>query len=1394
MGHSVTDNEEGNQQQLPSDTTPTFTKKKGLWSGLKHMFHQRQRTPSRNRNERRQFPTELSSLSYSCLGQARQEEEEMYGMNNQQRARLSRNLSMSHESVFQMEPLPSQSSEERLITPRTSSSTALPMMMHTELQAVLRQRQSRSRNFSKRSNDFTDDEDLGLPKSLQNSPGDFSDDLVASSVLRSGGPWGASRHHSSCSDNSLLSLDSYDNKVDNDIRESMYYRDKSPGEMRNRSTSPGDRLISKYTGDGNLSHQAARHKMAIRPKRNHAVRHHRRLQQLEEVHEIQNETTYPASGAKDLGDKPNSAVNSFDNKGGYPESNSQMHYHSKEDHTDLKAEEMKTKSKSLDISFRAAAPSTNTLKEMSKEGNKKNKSKSKLEQEGSFLSRLFGSKRHKMKTSVSKSDLDDKSLKPKSQGHKLQAPEPMITAHILESNPHKQGYYHPLDGMSDANKLSPPKYKPSVKQKPPPPPPDSIPPSVRKSEDFSLGANEIKDMQAGQRSVPKSQSFRQNEGLIITQDEPEYPSLPAQVSHADVILKKNKSMSSVLSTEASHQKFRSSIENWSFANEGLKKSIGSLADKPIMSSQSNESLKTITSLLEEPDLLEHTSVLDERISLLSNNQVTENISVVYSEEKSCISNEINSTLTNGRPVMEDSFVMGQGNKNALNNVKMDDHKAPNDTERKSVEPMTKNYTVKENICNIKDGWQDTIDNFHTKLKSSVPASGSWDGDSCNTADQMRLYPCNSTEVENATLVDKEQRTNDTVCIRESKHPDEIKASDFVPKYQDEEVEKLIKLADSSVDLELEQAENFSHTNNDNDQPTLEMRERDLDLSLNSLEVFHTPDSINLSQMSFYTAQDKSNPREEKKTYETFGLEKEIELEDLQETSCPQNETEGDLLQILVKNSDDLEIKSDLSNQTPDLTKPPKPRRLHVDNSPSETMQLDEHNTGDKALNIQETNAKLNCEQPNVTDDVVHKPILVEIQNNIAINEKSHFESDQNESKNGKDLTNYQLPNRSIHHSTQKIFIETKKPEISPKPVPAPRHFFLKKTCAMNQIEDCNKSAKSDNQDATELINVFAKRSKSSTVLGAAPTEKVGDDENLIDEHLRTDNCDNVINVKERAKSFSGIQNYQFGPKPFRPSSIAHEIRMTKPVNIPPKPKIAQKPVPAPRQFRSISNSDVVSTKENCQKKVTKSASNLQEPGQKVSGNEANSKADLENETSGADMARTEVVTDVSANLPSTDENVTLKQTLGEENIVTTKQVSKEDKIALTTHHGLKNTEEKIDFGKQTSNEERIIASKEQVKDIKIVNLIPSTPENELPSHIDKSNMEDIQVKKIVSNFQKSKSPEKPIRRFPPVRDMLSDDIMGNLSLTDLSSKDDSSRNVMSIVTKLNAMSTTTVLQ
>jgi len=1392
MGHNMMDHEGNNQDHLQSESTPTFTKKKGIWSGLKHMFHQRQRTPSRNRNERRQFSTDLSSLSYSCLGQARQDEDEMYGINSQQRARLSRNLSMSHESVFQMEPLPSQSSEERLITPRTSSSTALPMMMHTELQAVLRQRQGRSRNFSKQSNDFTDDEDLGLPKSLQNSPGDFSDDLVVSSVLRSSGPWGASRHHSSCSDNSLLSLDSYDNKVDNDIRESRYYRDSSPGDVRNRSVSPGDRLVSRYSADGNLSHQAARHKMAIRPKRNHAVRHHRRLQQLEEVHEIQNEIICPSSGAKDLGENSRPATSAFDNKGGFTESTSKMHYKSEEENSDLKSEDMKTKSKSLDISFRAAAPSATMLKEMSKEGNKKTKSKNKLEQEGSFLSRLFGSKRHKMKTSVSKTDLDDKAFKSKSQGQKLPASDSSPSAHNMEPNPYKQGYYHPHDIMSDANKLSPPKYKPSVKQKPPPPPPDSIPPSVRKSEEFSSGANEIKDMQTGQRSVPKSQSFRQNECLVMSPGEPEYPSLPAQVSHADVILKKNKSMSSVLSAEASHQKFRSSIENWSFANEGLKKSIGSLADKPMMTSQSNESLKTITSLLEEPDFLEHTSVLDDRISPLSNNRISENIALAYSEEKSCISNEINSALTNRRPVMEDGFFTDSVHKNVITNAKIDDYEPPNDTHKFTYESMTESFDVTENICNIKESWQDTMDDFHTKLKSSALTSGNCEGDSCTMTDQMRLYPCNRAHGEGLALSDEDNHAEENVFEpNESKIDDVNIVSDFIPKYNDEEVEKLIQLADNSTNLKLEQPENFSPTNSDNNQASLEIVESDLDLSLSSSDVFHTPKSINLSQMSFHTAPDKSILVEEMKSEESLNPEKEIILEESQET--PQPETQVDLLQMLVKKSDDLEIKSEPVNRTPGLTKPTKPQRLQMDTMTSETMQDDELDESERAFSTQETKMDKQTLQPSVN---VYKPILVEIQNNTI--SEPIIKQGTGELKAEDIFKNDKAPRKSIDNSTQKIVNETKKPEISPKPVPAPRHFFLKKSSGVNQNDDPTKSSKEEDGKTTELTKMFSRRSKSSTVLGLDNIEQIGDAENSISNDPQ-DNSDIVINVKERAKSFSGTQSYQFGPKPFRPSSIAHEIRMTKPMNIPPKPKLAQKPVPAPRQFRSISNTDVVSSNENYQKKVTKSATNLQETEQKVSVNETKSKTNLEIATSAGDIVRSEVVTDVSANLTRTDDAFTPGQAVKEEKISTPKLTIKEEKITTAKQ---KTNEVKIAIPKQPSKEEKIATSPQTIPEEKMVTSKLHMKEDEPSNHVDKTNMEDIQVKKIVTNFQKSKSPEiqkskspeKPIRKFPPARDLLGDDILSSLPLADLSAKDDSSRNVMSIVTKLNAMSTTAVLQ
>ena len=75
-----------------------------LWSGLKSMFHGRPRggeTASATMDRQRRL--EQSSFSYSCLGQGHSktiEAEESYGVGQS----AARNISYSHESVFQMDP------------------------------------------------------------------------------------------------------------------------------------------------------------------------------------------------------------------------------------------------------------------------------------------------------------------------------------------------------------------------------------------------------------------------------------------------------------------------------------------------------------------------------------------------------------------------------------------------------------------------------------------------------------------------------------------------------------------------------------------------------------------------------------------------------------------------------------------------------------------------------------------------------------------------------------------------------------------------------------------------------------------------------------------------------------------------------------------------------------------------------------------------------------------------------------------------------------------------------------------------------------------------------------------------------------------------------------------
>ena len=138
----------------------------------------------------------------------------------------------------------------------------------------------------------------------------------------------------------------------------------------------------------------------------------------------------------------------------------------------------------------------------------------------------------------------------------------------------------------------------------------------------------------------------------------------------------------------------------------------------------------------------------------------------------------------------------------------------------------------------------------------------------------------------------------------------------------------------------------------------------------------------------------------------------------------------------------------------------------------------------------------------------------------------------------------------------------RKPEISPKPVPAPRTFFLR-PASKSSSGVLESGAKNYN----ELLTVFARRStsvtdvedlksNSSSVCPPAPVVTPDD---------KPEPKDPELNVKERAKSFSGLQNYQLGPKPFRPTvSVGPEREVDKQ-----KPRLAQKPTPAPRQLRSF---------------------------------------------------------------------------------------------------------------------------------------------------------------------------------------------------------------------------------
>lgn len=150
-------------------------------------------------------------------------------------------LSVSHDSVFTGERSGDESSDER---PPPGHLSHLATTHRAELVAAVRRRGR---------GDGSDDEDQGLPQSPPASPPTDK---------------GYKRHHagisqSSCSDGSLLSVGS-----------SEMDEDSSSGHHHSNEHSRSDQFDAYSTseppsGVAPLSHSAAKHKMAVRPRRTH---------------------------------------------------------------------------------------------------------------------------------------------------------------------------------------------------------------------------------------------------------------------------------------------------------------------------------------------------------------------------------------------------------------------------------------------------------------------------------------------------------------------------------------------------------------------------------------------------------------------------------------------------------------------------------------------------------------------------------------------------------------------------------------------------------------------------------------------------------------------------------------------------------------------------------------------------------------------------------------------------------------------------------------------------------------------------------------------------------------------------------------------------------------------
>ncbi|XP_021919007.1 uncharacterized protein LOC110829533 isoform X3 [Zootermopsis nevadensis] len=179
-------------------------------------------------------------------------------------------LSVSHDSVFTAEHRTPHSSSEDLDTAQSSSSLSIQQLVlpgvRAELLDALRRRRGRGDCTSE------DDEDLGLPHSPCNSP------TTADVLLEQGLKENPTKSRSTCSDGSLLSMGSSEMDEDSLGQHSGHSSKQSLHDKKTFHDS--DLEFDLGVSAIPLSHSAARHKMAVRPKRTHGAPRRRRIQQL----------------------------------------------------------------------------------------------------------------------------------------------------------------------------------------------------------------------------------------------------------------------------------------------------------------------------------------------------------------------------------------------------------------------------------------------------------------------------------------------------------------------------------------------------------------------------------------------------------------------------------------------------------------------------------------------------------------------------------------------------------------------------------------------------------------------------------------------------------------------------------------------------------------------------------------------------------------------------------------------------------------------------------------------------------------------------------------------------------------------------------------------------------